>query len=105
MSLADWTNVNKLNEFATAINAIDAIKGSKPRTTASSIAPIAPIAVAEPRKLKLKEREYLLNWLQIIGETNQEEIEYTINQCESDAVARDWFLSRAHKVALHRFVR
>lgn len=100
MSLADWANVNELNEFATAINAIDAIKGSKPMATASSIAPIAPIAVAEPRKLKIQERECLLNWLQIIGETNQEEIEYTLNQCESDAVTREWFLSRANKLAI-----
>lgn len=100
MSLADWANVNELNEFATANNANDAIKGSKPMATASSIAPIAPIALAEPRKLKPKEREYLLNWLEIIGETNQEEIEYTIKQCESDAVAREWFLSRARKLSL-----
>ena len=103
MSLADWANVNELNEFATAINAIDAIKGSKPIATASSIAPIAPIApiaVAESRKLEPKERAYLLNWLKIIGETDQEEIEYTLKQCESDAVVREWFLSRARKLAL-----
>jgi hypothetical protein len=53
-------------------------------------------------RLTSKERAYLLNWVASIGETNPDEIEYTLNQCESDPVAREWFLTRAYKLSLFR---
>jgi hypothetical protein len=100
MSLADWANVNEINEFATATDATGATELAIDTNIGLLVAPVASVAVAEPRKLKPKERECLLNWLQIIGETDHEEIEYTLKQCESDTVVREWFLSRARKLAL-----
>ncbi|NND81300.1 MAG: hypothetical protein HKN50_02600 [Gammaproteobacteria bacterium] len=100
MGLADWSSAIESYEFATATHATDATQETGKRSNDLSVAPVAPVAVAGARKLSVKEREYLLNWLSHIGETKAEEIEHTISQCESDAVARKWFMDRAYKLSL-----
>jgi hypothetical protein len=102
VSLSDWIKPNRGYESATATGATNATEKVELVGFGGSVAPVAPVAVAEPRKLNPKERAYLLNWLASIGETNPEEIEYTLNQCEGDPVAREWFLTRAYKLSLFR---
>jgi hypothetical protein len=102
VSLSDWIKPNRGYEPATATYATNATEKLKSFEFGDSVALVAPVAVAKPKKLKPKERDYLLNWLDLIGEINPDEIKYTLDQCERDPEAREWFMSRAYKLSLFR---
>ena len=57
---------------------------------------VAEIAkVASPSLLENEERDAILSWLEVIGETNAEAISGVIRRCQEDMAVRKYFLGVA----------